>query len=71
MARLLSCPHCGLTKTAADDERDLGHCPRCLARSGGALSVYLSEPGRGRTGATRTIAERLLRLGRGGQWVRS
>jgi Zn-finger nucleic acid-binding protein len=38
----LTCPHCGLIKAARVSGTDVEYCPRCLARSGGALAVYLS-----------------------------
>jgi Zn-finger nucleic acid-binding protein len=66
----LICPHCRLEVTTVPGGIEVEHCPRCLARSGGALSVYLSakrEPTRRR----HLIAERLLRRHRSGQWART
>ncbi|HEY0517507.1 MAG TPA: hypothetical protein VGD00_10330 [Solirubrobacteraceae bacterium] len=68
----LSCPHCGLVRAAAPGENEVQLCPRCLARSGGALSVFLAAPTPQRGRSARLVAGRLLRLGRGvGQWART
>ncbi|MHB8532437.1 MAG: hypothetical protein ACYDC2_06925 [Solirubrobacteraceae bacterium] len=68
--RTLVCPHCGLTKTVPASEPEDQHCPRCLARSGGALSVFLGEAKPARRSSPRLIAQRLLRLGRTREWAR-
>ena len=41
--RKLRCPECGLTVSVRSSGRGLGRepCPRCLARSGGLVSVWL------------------------------
>lgn len=38
----LNCPRCGLTVATTSPEDAVEHCPRCLARTGGALSIALS-----------------------------
>jgi Zn-finger nucleic acid-binding protein len=39
---MLSCPQCGLVIPVARGELETEVCPRCLGRSGGALSVSLT-----------------------------
>ena len=39
---MLSCPECDLVIPVARGERETEVCPRCLAHSGGALSVSLT-----------------------------
>ena len=43
----LKCPQCGLTVSVRTQVRDGGPepCPRCLARSGGLVSVWLTRAG--------------------------
>jgi NMD protein affecting ribosome stability and mRNA decay len=60
------CPRCGLTE-AATERGDAVVCPRCLARSGGTLSIPLegttpTSDGK-RTGATGRRAGRAQREG--------
>jgi uncharacterized paraquat-inducible protein A len=41
----MSCPSCGLTVTyKRGEDAEAEHCPRCLARSSGAMSIRL-RPG--------------------------
>ncbi len=68
---MLTCPHCGLVKAVPAGESGVQHCPRCLADSGGALSVFLTDAQPRRQSSPRLIAERLMRLGRGRQWART
>jgi hypothetical protein len=69
--RNLVCPHCGLEVKTAPGGEEVENCPRCLARSGGALSVYLSNAEREQSRRRGVIAGRLLRLQRGDQWART
>jgi Zn-finger nucleic acid-binding protein len=64
----LRCPHCGLELACEEIEAEIEDCPRCLARSSGALSVELlqtapAEPARRRAGlrSRRTAADKALR----------
>ncbi len=41
---ILECPCCGLTIEGALLEGEAHYCPRCLARSGGTVSVAMSSP---------------------------
>lgn len=41
----LNCPSCGLTLAMSQDAPQVQHCPRCLARGGRAVGLFLSaEP---------------------------
>jgi hypothetical protein len=40
---VLSCPRCGLTVPVSQHQNDVEHCPRCLARSRGTMSVSLDS----------------------------
>jgi hypothetical protein len=44
MKSALACPCCGLHIAAGGPEEELHYCPRCLARSGGTVSVGMSTP---------------------------
>jgi len=60
----LICPRCGLTVAGTRPEDAIDDCPRCLARTRGALSITLSPLiSANRSGSPGVIA-RLTRLGR-------
>jgi hypothetical protein len=63
MTVLLTCPRCGLTTRSNADEADQEACPRCLARTSGALSVYMRTKRRqsDKSGARLGFTSRLLR----------
>jgi hypothetical protein len=64
MTVLLSCPRCGLTTRTSDLEADQEACPRCLARTSGALSVYMRAkrgPAAGKSTGRLGFTSRLLR----------
>jgi hypothetical protein len=57
---IMSCPECGLTLSVARGRGDVEHCPRCLARTRGAVSVAL-VPGRAKAHAgLRQLISRVL-----------
>jgi hypothetical protein len=61
----LSCPLCGLKVAAATSQAapDLTDCPRCLAGTGGALSVMLGpRPARANVPLQRRVAGLLRQL---------
>ena len=43
MSSYMNCPRCGLTLGLRAPFLTLEHCPRCLARAGAAIPMYLSE----------------------------
>jgi hypothetical protein len=59
----LTCPRCGLSVAATRPEDAIEHCPRCFARTRGAMSITLSP----RISANRCrapgVIARLTRLG--------
>ena len=59
--RYLHCPMCGLNVplVAAEKQSTVEDCPRCLARSSGAVSVSLIP---GRAGESTTIKQRVATL---------
>jgi hypothetical protein len=64
MTVLLTCPRCGLTtRSNADEAEEDEACPRCLARTSGALSVYMRTKRRpsGKSGGRLGFTSRLLR----------
>jgi hypothetical protein len=60
----LNCPLCGLKVpvTADDGGASLEECPRCLAHSGGAVSVKLTERAGHESASTRPAAQLLGKL---------
>jgi hypothetical protein len=60
----LNCPRCGLTVAVTRHEDALEHCPRCLARTGGALSIALAPPSSAAASRSPGVIPRLTRRGR-------
>ena len=63
----MECPCCDLRIEGAGAEDELHHCPRCLARSGGTVSVAMrssaSEAGKsGARGLVGQLREGLRRI---------
>jgi tRNA(Ile2) C34 agmatinyltransferase TiaS len=58
----LRCPRCGLGQAKSAGEA-VEHCPRCLARTAGALSIRL-EPRKRQPPPTLQPREAILRLAR-------
>ena len=63
----LSCPRCGLTVAVTRPEDAIEHCPRCLARTQGALSIALTSLGYADRGRSPDAIARLSRRGRSGE----
>lgn len=59
----MSCPRCSLRVPTASDRDETDICPRCLAETGGALSVMLSPEGGTRRREDRGALRRLMRSG--------
>ena len=64
-----SCPLCGLTVPHDTDESLTWRCPRCLARSSGALSVALEPVPAPRRPRLPRFSRRLLRPARRGSAI--
>lgn len=67
VASRLACPRCGLVVGSARRHGEVEHCPRCIARSAGALSIRLEHceaPARGQP-RPRELIVRLARRIRG------
>jgi hypothetical protein len=63
----LSCPRCGLTVAVKRPDDAVEHCPRCLARSRGTLSITLSPLSSDDRGRSPGVIARLTRRGRAGE----
>jgi Zn-finger nucleic acid-binding protein len=59
----LNCPMCGLRVpgAAAQAAPEMDYCPRCLARTGGALSVKLEPRAAGASASLQRRVGNLLR----------
>jgi hypothetical protein len=44
----LNCPSCGLTLAMIRPEAEIEHCPRCLAKAGRVVGLFVSTEPRGR-----------------------
>jgi hypothetical protein len=63
----LSCPRCGLSVAVTRPEDAIEHCPRCLARTRGALSITLSPLGSEDRARSAGVIGRLTRRRRSGE----
>jgi Zn-finger nucleic acid-binding protein len=69
-AGALMCPRCGL-KVRASADGQVEHCPRCLARTSGAMSIQLVRPARTAPRSKTHPRDAIVRLARRVRTVRA